>query len=189
MPKQVEVHLSSVSPYSQSRQHDTPKLNKEGWDDYEKRTWREKCTVNEKGEVVIPAMAFKQSLDAVAKRLGDQIPGKGKNTYTKHFTGGVICEEDVVLVGCNKKDCPSVTINANSDGKRGSGKRVKRTFPQWPVWSGIARFAVLDDTVTSEVFERHIKEAGRFIGVGRFRPENGGMNGRFQCEKFSWTDI
>ena len=42
-------------------------------------------------------MAFKQALDAVAKRLGDQIPGKGKSTFTKHFVGGVICEEDAVL--------------------------------------------------------------------------------------------
>jgi hypothetical protein len=189
MPKIVEVHLTSVSPYSQSRQHDTPKLNKEGWDDYEKRTWREKCNANDKDEIVIPAMAFKQALDAVAKRLGDQIPGKGKATFTKHFVGGVICENDIVLVGCRKSDCPSVTINANADGKRGSGKRVKRTFPQWPVWSGVARFVILDDTVTEPVFERHFNEAGRFIGVGRFRSENGGMNGRFRAEKFVWSAI
>jgi hypothetical protein len=189
MPKIVEVHLSSVSPYSQSRQHDTPKLNKETWDSYEQRTWREKCTVDSEGNVVMPAMALKQALDAVAKRLSEQIPGKGKSTFTKHFASGVICEENVVLVGCEKENCPSVTINANADGKRGSGKRVKRTFPQWPKWSGVARFAILDDTVTPAVFERHLNEAGRFIGVGRFRPENGGLNGRFRCEKFVWSDV
>ena len=47
----------------------------------------------------------------------------------------------------------------------------------------------MDDTVTPEVFERHFREAGRFIGVGRFRPEKGGLNGRFQATKFSWQDI
>jgi hypothetical protein len=189
MPKIVEVDFTGVSPYSQSRKHNTPKLDKETWDDQEARTWREKCTVNEKGEIVIPAMAFKQALDAVAKRLGDQIPGKGKSTYTKHFVGGVICEEDVMLVGCYKKDCPSITISANSDGVRGSGKRVDRTFPQWPKWNGRARFVIMDDTITNEVFERHFREAGRFIGVGRFRPEKGGLNGRFQPTAFQWQNI
>lgn len=188
MPKIVEVDFVSVSPYSQSRQHGTPKKEKETWDDYETRTWREKCSIDEQGVVVIPAMAFKQALDKVAQRLGDQIPGKGKSTYTKHFTGGVICETDISL-GFRKDDAPSITISANADGKRGSGKRVKRTFPQWPTWKGTARFAVLDDTVTKPVFERHFYEAGRFIGIGRFRPENGGLNGRWKPVAFRWSEI
>ena len=188
MPKLVEVSFANISPYSQSHQHVTPKLAKETHDAYEQRTWREKCNANDKGEIVLPAMAFKQALDAVAKRLGEQIPGRGKATYTKAFVGGVLCEDDVVLAGCFKKDCPSVTISANADGKRGSGKRVWRTFPQWAKWGGVARFAILDDTVTKEVFERHFREAGRFVGVGRFRPENGGMKGRFRADKFVWSD-
>ena len=155
----------------------------------EVRTWREKCNANDKGEIVLPAMAMKQALDAVARRLGDQVPGKGKATYTKSFVGGVICEDDVVLKDCFKKDAPCCIINANSDGKRGSGKRVKRSFPQWAKWSGVARFAILDDTITEPVFERHFNEAGRFIGVGRFRPENGGLNGRFNAQKFVWSNV
>ena len=189
MPKIVEVEFESVSPYSQSRKHDTPKANdKETMDTYEGRTWREKCTYDESGNVFIPAMAFKQALDAVAKRLGDQVPGKGKNTYTKHFLGGVICETDVSL-GFKKDEAPKLTINANSDGVRGSGKRVVRHFPQWPKWGGKARFVVLDDTVTQDVFERHFAEAGRFIGIGRFRPEKGGLNGRWKPVNYSWSTI
>lgn len=188
MPKIVEVEFVGISPYSQSRMHDAPKLEKETHDAYEQRTWREKCTADEDGNVFIPAMAFKQALDAVAKRLGDQIPGKGKATYTKHFLGGVICEQDIAL-GCRKDEAPSITINANSDGIRGSGKRVKRTFPQWPQWKGTARFVVLDDTVTQAVFERHFAEAGRFIGIGRFRPEKGGLNGRWKALGYKWSEI
>ena len=69
MPKIVTVQLESLAPYSQSRKHDTPKLEKEAADAHEARTWREKCSTDENGEIVIPAMAFKQALDAVAKRL------------------------------------------------------------------------------------------------------------------------
>jgi hypothetical protein len=190
MPKIVTVKLKSTAPLSQSHKHDLPRMHdgKETHEAYEARTWREKCNVGENDEIVIPAMAFKQALDAVAKRLGDQIPGKGKATYTKHFKGGVICESDVAI-GWKKADVPSITISANSDGVRGSGKRVNRTFPQVPHWEGIATFAILDDTITKQVFERHLREAGRFIGVGRFRPENGGLNGRFEPTKFSYQDV
>jgi hypothetical protein len=186
--KMVEVDLVSTAPYSQSFKHDTEKKDKETHDDYEQRTWRNKCTTDVNGRIQIPAMAFKQALDAVAKRMGVQIPGKGKSTYTKHFVGGVICEADV-SIDYHKDTVPSITISANSDGIRGSGKRVSRTFPQVPDWKGTARFVVLDDTVTTEIFEKHLTEAGRFIGVGRFRPEKGGLNGRFRPVKFKWSEI
>jgi hypothetical protein len=186
--KIVEVDLVSTAPYSQSYKHDTPKKDKESADDHEKRTWREKCTTDAEGNIQIPAMAFKQALDSVAKRMGIQVPGRGKNTYTKHFLGGVICESDVAI-GYHKDTVPSITISANSDGVRGSGKRVSRTFPQVPEWKGTARFVILDDTVTTEVFEKHLVEAGRFIGIGRFRPEKGGLNGRFRPTAFRWSDI
>lgn len=188
MVKIVSVEIESVSPYSQSRMHDEPKLPKERPDDYEVRTWREKCNYDADGTIVIPAMALKQALDTVAKRLGEQIPGKGKSTFTKHFVGGVLCESDVRLEGWNKDTVPSVTINANSDGVRGSGKRVKRTFPVVSNWKATATFAVLDDVITKDVFERFFLECGRFTGVGRFRPENGGMNGRFRPVKFTWSE-
>lgn len=186
--KIVEVELQSTSPYSQSRMHDAPKLDRETADAYEQRTWREKCTVNSDGEICIPAMALKQMLDASAKLLGIQIPGKGKSTYSKHFRAGVICESDVAL-GARKEDVQAVTINANADGVRGSGKRVKRTFPIVPEWKGIAKFVIFDDTITKDVFERHLTEAGRFVGIGRFRPENGGLYGRFRPTSFKWSEL
>jgi hypothetical protein len=69
---------------------------------------------------------------------------------------------------------------------RGSGKRVKRTFPVVPKWEGAVVFAILDETITRTVFEEHIKAVGMLVGVGRFRPENGGMNGRFEVVSIDW---
>lgn len=188
MPKAVTVTMESITPYSASRQHDTPLNEKEDRGAWEARTWREKLNVDDRGMAVIPAMAFKQALDKCAKVLSIQVPGKGKATYTKHFLSGVLCEADVPL-GIHKDDVASVTINANADGVRGSGKRVKRTFPQIPRWTGKARFIVLDDAITKEVFERVMKESGQFVGVGRFRPENGGLNGRFKVTSFAWETL
>lgn len=191
--KRVETVLVSHTPYSQSRQHTTEKLDKETAPDYELRTWREKCTVDDYGQIVIPAMALKQALDSVAKRLGRQIPGKGKATYTKHFLAGVSCEDNVALTTDNKpimkETVESISINANVDGVRGSGKRITRIFPLIPQWLATARFLILDDTVTKAIFEEHLHEAGQFVGIGRFRPEKGGLNGRFTVKSFTWEEI
>lgn len=186
--RQVKVNIESMSPYSQSRMHDAPRLNKETHEDYEKRTWREKANYDDNGIIFIPAMAFKQALDAAAKKLGEQIPGKGKSTYTKHFVADVICDANVSL-GVMKEDVPGVTINANSDGIRGSGKRVKRTFPVIAKWQAMACFTILDDTVTPDVFERTLIASGMGIGIGRFRPEKGGLNGRFRPTNFEWQKV
>jgi hypothetical protein len=183
--KTATVKIKGVSPYSASRMHDTPKLEKERPDDYENRTWREKLTTDENGIVCIPGMAFKQALDRAATVLGHQIPGKGKATFKKHFVSGCIVTSDVSL-GIDKKSVSSITINANADGVRGSGKRVKRTFPVVPKWEGAVVFAILDETITRTVFEEHIKAVGMLVGVGRFRPENGGMNGRFEVVSIDW---
>jgi hypothetical protein len=189
--KTVTVTLKSVTPYSQSRQHDTPRKQGETWEDYEKRTWRDKCNIANgaaDGEIIIPAMALKQLLDSSAKKLSIQIPGKGKATYTKHFISDVICDNDIPL-GVKKSEVKSVTINANSDGVRGSGKRVKRTFPQIEKWEATtATFTIFDDTITRDIFEQTLTFGGKSIGIGRFRPEKGGLNGRFVCSNFRWSD-
>jgi hypothetical protein len=45
----------------------------------------------------------------------------------------------------------------------------------------------LDETVTPPVFEEHLREAGSFVGVGRFRPRQGGYYGRFVVERVTWA--
>ena len=38
---------------------------------------------------------------------------------------------------------------------------------------------MVDETITKDVLLKHLEQAGNFIGVGRWRPINGGMYGRF----------
>jgi hypothetical protein len=49
-------------------------------------------------------------------------------------------------------------------------------------------FLVLDETITQDVFAEHLTEAGRFIGIGRFRPRSNGYYGRFTVEKLDWAE-
>lgn len=189
MLRTARARLKSVSPYSQSRFYgaDVPKKEKENAQDYEARTWRNRLHVNGDGFVFIPPMGFKNCISDAARFLGRQIPGKGKSTYTKHFGAGVLVVEGPVL-GVKAEEVPGEWLMVPADGKRGGGKRVMKCFPFISEWQADVEFVVLDEVITKEVFEEHLAEAGRFIGIGRFRPQNWGYYGRFSVESVSWSE-
>lgn len=184
--------LESISPYSQSKHYDLPRLGRttgtstESHKDYEARTWRERCHVDKDGHLLIPPMAFKNCLAEIAKYLSVQIPGKGKSTYTKHFEAGVMVLDGLSL-DIRKEAVPGEWLFVPADGKRGSGKRVEKCFPVVHEWRGKVQFHILDDVITPDVFEQHLKEAGNFIGIGRFRPRNNGYYGRFAVKSIHWA--
>ena len=183
--KKAICTLRSLSPYSQSKHYTVPKLEKEIPKDYEIRTWRERLHVTEEGQVFIPPTAFKNCLSEAAKYLSMQIPGKGKNLYTKHFEAGVMVAEPLLLP-IKKDEVEGEWLFLPADGKRGSGKRVDKCYPRIPKWEGQVEFLILDETITKDPFLEHIEGAGSFIGIGRFRPRNNGFYGRFEVVKVDW---
>lgn len=177
--------IKGVSPYSQSKHYSTEKLPKELAKDYETRTWRDRLHATDDGTVFIPPMSFKNCLSEAAKFLSLQIPGKGKATYTKHFEAGVLVT-DALHLDIKKDDVPGEWMFVPADGIRGSGKRVEKCFPVIHQWSGDVTFHILDETITRDVFEHVLTQAGAFIGIGRFRPRNNGFYGRFKLESLNW---
>jgi hypothetical protein len=131
-------------------------------------------------------MSFKNCISEAAKFLGMQIPGKGKATYTKHFEAGILVPEPVVLPVL-AKDVEGIWLYVPSDGRRGGSKRVWKCFPVLQEWTGDVTFLVLDETITEEVFRYHLEQAGKFIGIGFFRPRNNGYYGRFAVERIQWN--
>ena len=185
--KKYTVSLKSISPYSQSKFHDTPKLDREQPGDYETRTWRERLHVNEDGYVIITPMTFKNCLSNAAQFLSERIPGKQRMTYTKHFKSGILVVDHLVL-SVKKDDVKGEWLFLPSDGKAGGGSRVKKCYPILPSWSGNVEFLVLDEIITKDVFVRTLEKAGQFIGIGRFRPQNNGFYGRFSIESVKVSD-
>jgi hypothetical protein len=188
--KHCKAILESFTPYSQSRAHETPKLEKETADAHDQRTWKNHLRLNKDGVVIIKGMSLKQCVDRVVKMLGMQIPGRGKNTYTKHFLSGFIVNSDIVIQHDGKPITPDDVwgerLHCNADGIRGSAKRVWRTFPIIDHWIGEADITIFDAQITKDVFEHHLHESGKYVGLGRFRPEVGGTNGRFAVRSIKW---
>jgi len=183
--KKVIATLESAAPYGQSRYYKVEKLEKESDKDYEARTWRNRLHVDEKGEVFIPPMAFKHCLAQAAKYLSRKIPGKGTQTYTKHFEAGVMCTDPVGL-GIDVDAVPGLWLFVPANGTPGGGKCVMKCFPRIDHWRADVSFHVLDETITKAVFTEHLIEAGKFIGIGFFRPRNRGYWGRFEVVKVKW---
>lgn len=183
--KTVTVKITGKSPLSFGKYVQEPKLEKESHADYDLRTWRERMHYDVNGEVFVPPMMFKNALSEAAKYRSEQIQGKGKSTYTKHFEAGIMVTEPMLL-GINKDSVQVESIPVPSDGRRGGTTRVVKNFPKIDTWSGVVTFLLLDEIITKDVFERHLKDAGDFIGVGRFRPRNNGYYGRFAAEILTW---
>jgi hypothetical protein len=173
--------LKSASPISFSRfySHDVAKKDGETPADYEQRTWRERVHVTNDGRVFIPPLAFKNALDASAKYMGKQIPGRGKATYAKHFASGVLVMDPLVLP-VKKSAVRGEWRLVPADGVVGGSRRVLKRFPVIDRWEGKIEIQVLDNTVTKDVLAEHLANAGMFIGVGSFRPERRGIYGRFK---------
>lgn len=181
----VRAKLVGVSPLSFSKAIVEKKDSGESHDVFEKRTWKQRCHVDASGECYIPPQAIKNCLSEAAKFLGESVPGKKSATYTKHFDAGVMVVEPIKL-GIKLEDVKSTEVFVPSDGKKGGGTRVWKTFPMIYQWSGEAEILLLDPILADkpEKVREYLEKAGQFIGLGRWRPRNGGMNGRFKVEAF-----
>lgn len=193
--KQAICKLTSTSPYGQSRFYGDEETKQQGENhkDYEERTWRNRLhVVPETGHVFIPAGAFSNAIKYAGKRLGIQIPGRGKRNYTKAFEAGVMVQDDLVLPVL-AQDINCVKLFVPSNGVAGDGKRVTKYFPRIPSWSGEVVFLIGDDELCAphglETFQKALEYAGKLVGIGFYRPEKRGTWGRFQVDSIKFEAI
>jgi hypothetical protein len=181
------VTLVSTSPYSQSKHFEIEAEPNEKANDIEKRLWRNRMHVNDKGNVVIPGMQIMLALMGAASYLSEKVKGKGKATYTKHFAGGVTINEVELDTGIKAESVQAEALYVPSDGKPGGNLRVMKYFPRINGWAVTCSFNVFDDAIDTDTFKRHLEAAGIYIGVGRWRPRNRGLYGRFRVEDIKWS--
>jgi hypothetical protein len=178
--------IEGIAPYTQSRKYDEPKNEGESPEDYDRRCWRFHQHVKN-GTVHIPSRAIHSALIAAGKYSKRQIPGQGKATWTQKFAAGIALLEDIDL-GFDPEQTAYIDIYAHADGNPKSGRRVMRRFPTNPKWRGEFDVHILDPIITEEVFTEMLETAGMFVGVGQYRPENGGNNGRFEVVSVNWQE-
>lgn len=185
------ARIKGISPMGQSRAIQSKRDTGEGHDDFEERTWRERMHVDNAGIVYIPPMAIKNCLSDCARYLSESVPGKGKSTFTKHFEAGLLCLEPASL-GVKASDVPATRLFVPSDGKKGGSSRVFKNFPTIAEgWEAEIHITILDPILIGkpEKIQEYLVHAGKFIGLGFFRPRNGGFWGRFEVLSFETREV
>ena len=191
--------LKSLSPLSFSKRVYKTKDANETHEQFEKRIWPER-THEKGGHVFLPGINLKKAIAATAQYLSIKIPGKANATFSKNFLQGVLCPDDLPLYHCNGrkakpitvKDMKGVWIQADAQGQKGGrgGKQVSRCYPAIDEWKCNVTIHIADDTITKEIFEKVLIQSGILNGVGRWRSQNGGSNGRYAIDgKIQWTEI
>lgn len=166
------------------------------WDEWEAKVWRDKFHQDQAGALVLPLMQVKNALVAAAKYRGDKIPGQGNKTYAALFEAAVSFRSGTCPIldqtgrPLVKDDLLSVRLMCSADGSKGGkeGRKVARTFPFIPAgWSASFSLLIFDDRLTREKVALYLETAGIFNGLGRWRPQKGGLNGRFKAVITSWA--
>jgi len=65
---------------------------------------------------------------------------------------------------------------------------VLKNFGVIQQWQGDVVFHILDDIITEDIFRQVLEAAGNVIGIGRWRPRNGGLYGRFEIVKLKFIE-
>lgn len=196
------AHLQSTTPYCQGRHHDTPKLEREQPEAYDKRTYLNRLHTST-GRIFIPPMAFKKCLEETAQYVKMQIVGQGKATYTKNFKRGVLVNEPIMIqrpvsgngngaaVDVTPADTRLEVVSLPLDyaditpadtrldriftsltPSKMNSPRGWRYFPVIDQWAGIATITVLDELITKDVLQKHLDFAGLITGLGVWRPSS-----------------
>lgn len=179
-----EVHLKSISQYSQSKYKDPrldPMREGESQDAYEERTWRDRMHTTAEGKVFMPPLPFKLALAETARLLQLKVPGKKGQTWNAHFLKGIQPINGLTLP-VKKEDVVGEAYFVPSDGKKGGTTRVRRIFPMIPFWEGKVSFLITDDEITEDIFRTVVEKAGILNGVGRYTPRVGGSYGMWRIE-------
>ncbi len=182
--KTCTAKLIGSAPYQCGKHITAPKNKGETPDKHEERTWRHRMHTDKDGVVFIPAMALKNCIREAASYLSENIPGKGQSKYTKHFKAGIMVLKNMSL-GIKSADVPENRLFVPSDGKPGGGSRVTKIFPTVPAgWECQCEITVIDPLLIDHIDKvlEYLEHAGNFIGMGGFRPANGGYFGRFNVE-------
>jgi hypothetical protein len=172
----INVRIRGIAPLLQHRyifkdEQDTKTTKKTGAKDYSEE-WKKSMYFDDKLGIYQPAIHIEGAMIKAATNF--QVTGKGKKTYKDLFKSAVFCSPEKILH--NKRD-PDFIHKALVRVNGGGVERLRPAFKDWYLEFNIQ---VLDEQIDKDVVNQVLTHAGRFVGIGDFRPRFG----RFAIERF-----
>lgn len=161
----------SKSPVLFSRYHNTNKLDGEIPEDYENRTWRERCHFNGDDKIIIPGYLIQKTLEAAAKLTGERIGGKKQGKGVSHFLATIRIEGDI-QTGETRDTIKGHPAFVSANGTPTGGK-VLRIYPKIDEWKGRLTLVYPDlGVLNKHIISKYLEIAGTCIGIGHWRPSS-----------------
>ena len=137
----------------------------------------DKLYKDEKGKIQLPAVYLKNALTEASKQF--KIQGKNKATYSKIVGSSV----DVMpfYIDFEAGNYEVFRISAVNPMTKG---RMMVSRPKFNKWQASFQIILNDDQVDVSVINEILEHAGKYVGVGDWRPEKKGMFGKFMITSF-----
>lgn len=208
---QSSFMIYGVSPILYNRKdlilEDSPLFKKQRGEDYmvvENRIWKEKahylkitCNSNDPEErelknandiIVVPAQWLKMSLVNTQKQSAFPIKPAGarrsNDTMKQFFIAGVLFDENIELMDAKGKN--PITRKDLAQHKCvvtvPKGGSIPCVRPMIQSWSSEIRYTILDKAINKKIIEDCFEYIGIYFGLGDWRPQHGGMFGRFSMK-------
>ena len=136
----------------------------------------DKLYLTEDRKPYVPSAYIRNSLIEAGKAV--QIKGKRKATYSKLLGSTLIVQPDAILINSTSGWEPFTTTAVNPTTKG----RMMVTRPMFKDWKLSFEVTITDD-INEEDFAKIFDEAGRYVGIGDWRPAKKGMYGKFVVTK------
>jgi hypothetical protein len=128
-------------------------------------------------KICIPSVYLKNCIMEASKQF--KIVGKGKSTYSKIVASTV--DVSPFMIELNVKKYEVFRISAVNPMTKG---RMMTERPKFDKWGCEFEIILNDPAVPSSVINEILEHAGKYVGVGDWRPEKKGMFGKFMITSF-----
>jgi hypothetical protein len=179
MTQKISVTIDGVTPILFNRFRDVVIEGKS-----KKRTGamvetdvEDKLYLNDEGKAQLPSVYIKNCIVEASKQF--KIVGKGKATYSKLVASTVDIEPFYIDLNSGKYEIFRISaVNPMTKG------RMMTERPRFNKWAASFDILLNDEAVPISVINEILEHAGKYVGIGDWRPEKKGMHGKFLISKF-----
>ena len=128
-------------------------------------------------QICIPNVYLKNCLMEASKQF--KIIGKNKSTYSKIVASTVDVSPDMIKLKSGKYTVFRISaVNPMTKG------RMITERPKFDKWGCEFEIILNDPAVPASVMNEILEQAGKYVGIGDWRPEKKGMFGKFMITSF-----
>lgn len=137
----------------------------------------DKLYKDSKGKVQLPSVYLKNCITEASKQF--KIVGKGKSTYSKLVASTI--DISPFMIDLEVGEFEVFRISAVNPMTKG---RMMTERPKYTSWKATFEIILNDPAVPISVINEILEHAGKYVGVGDWRPEKKGMFGKFMIVSF-----